>query len=155
METQASTTPQAPKARRWPMFVALGLGAVSFVVSCSALMVAVPHPDQNRVAPVGTVPTMPMPIVTPQPVTPDYAWDVEHVYKDGQYQVGKDIYSGTWKSAGKVAGPMGCAITVRDSSGGIVYMKYGDGQVIIQVQDGQTVETSDCQTLTHEGPVSK
>jgi len=146
---------QAPKKRRWPVLVALGIGGVMFVGGCSMFAASVPHPDQYRVQPV---PTVPMPIVagTPAPAAaPTTAWDVEHIYADGQYEVGKDIYEGKWKTAGKVSGPMGCSIQVRNAQGGTDEFKYGDGQAIVTVHNGQTIQVSSCQTLVHQGPVPK
>jgi hypothetical protein len=146
---------QAPKTGRWVAITSICLAVAAFLVACSALVVAVPHPEQYR---VGTVPTMPMPIVpqpAPQPAAPDLAWDVEHVYKDGQYEVGKDIYEGKWKTAGKVDGPMGCSIHTRNAQGGTADFKYGDGQMIVDVHNGQTVEVRSCQTLTLVSPIPK
>jgi hypothetical protein len=152
METQVPKT-----SRRWVSITAVCIASAAFVVSCSALMVAIPHPDQYRVAPVGVVPTQPMPpVAQPEPAAPTTAWDVEHIYQDGQYEVGKDIYEGKWKTAGKVPGPMGCSIIVRAKDGNAIDdIKYGDGLAYIQVHNGEFVQVSNCQTLTLVSAIPK
>jgi hypothetical protein len=128
-------------------FVAV-LSLISFdaLKPATATGSAAPVPSAVAVAPV---PTQPAPIV------PDLAWDVEHVYKDGEYKVGKDIYAGKWKTAGKVDGRMNCAITVRNPDGAIDLMKYSAGQIYVTIKDGQTVEVSDCQTLVLQSKPAK
>jgi len=138
--TTPTPTSHAKPARRWPWVI---LGAVLMPVAAFFLFavfaVATPHPVASP-APVGTVPTMPMPIV-PAPTQAAPPTKVIHGITDGNdYQVGRDVPSGRYHTDGSHSGSVPYA-TVEGTDGHIVKVINVDGPSNVTLKDGQVFST--------------
>jgi len=135
--TTPTPTSHAKPARRWPWVI---LGAVLMPVVAFFLFavfaVSTPHPVVAP-APIGTVPTMPMPIVPPQaPPT-----KVIHGITDGNdYKVGRDVPAGRYHTDGQHDGGVPYA-TVNSANGDIVKWINVDGPSNVTLKDGQVFST--------------